>query len=77
MACVVQKLTKVEYGLCSVETNKIPRKPKRTVVIEFITRLKAIYLKLIQTHKRLKSTLFIRTKHNMRIFGVIPFIKLQ
>ena len=31
----------------------------------------------IQTHKRLKRTLFIRTKHNMRMFGVIPFIKLQ
>ena len=31
----------------------------------------------IQTHKRLKRTLFIRTKHNMQIFGVIPFIKLQ
>ena len=31
----------------------------------------------IQTHKRFKITLFIRTKHNMRIFWVIPFIKLQ
>ena len=30
-----------------------------------------------QTHKRLNRTLFIRIKHNMRIFGVIPFIKLQ
>ena len=28
-------------------------------------------------HKRFKITLFIRTKHNMQIFGVIPFIKLQ
>ena len=27
----------------------------------------------IQTHKRFKRTLFIRTKHSMRIFGVIPF----
>ena len=27
--------------------------------------------------KRFKITLFIRTKHNMQIFGVIPFIKLQ
>ena len=24
-----------------------------------------------------KQTVFISTKHNMRIFGVIPFIKLQ
>ena len=32
---------------------------------------------LIQTHKRFGITLFIRTKHNMRIFGVIPFIKLK
>ena len=31
----------------------------------------------IQTQKRLKRTLFIRTKHNMQIFGVIPFIVLQ
>ena len=26
---------------------------------------------------RLKRRLFVRTNHNMRIFGVIPFIKLQ
>ena len=26
---------------------------------------------------RFKITLFIRTKHSMRIFGVIPFIRLQ
>ena len=32
---------------------------------------------IIQTHKRFRRTLFIRTKHNKRIFGVIPFIKLQ
>ena len=31
----------------------------------------------IQTHERFKSTLFIRTKHSMRIFGLIPFTKLQ
>ena len=31
----------------------------------------------IQTHKWFKITLFIRTKHNMHIFGVIPSIKLQ
>ena len=31
-----------------------------------------------KTRKRFKRTLlFIRTKHNMRIFGVIPFIKLR
>ena len=30
-----------------------------------------------QTQKRLKRTLFIRTKHNIRIFQVIPFFKLQ
>ena len=33
--------------------------------------------KRIQTHKRFKRTLFIRTKHNMQMFQVIPFIKLQ
>ena len=31
----------------------------------------------IQTHTGFKRTLFIRTKHNLYIFGVIPFIKLQ
>ena len=31
----------------------------------------------IQTHRRFKRTLFIRTKHTMRIFGVILFIKLE
>ena len=31
----------------------------------------------IQTDQRFKITLFIRTKHKMLIFGVIPFIKLQ
>ena len=31
----------------------------------------------IQTHKRFKRTPFIRTKHKVQIFGVIPFVKLQ
>ena len=31
----------------------------------------------IQTHERFKGMLFIRTKHNMPIFGVTHFIKLQ
>ena len=31
----------------------------------------------IQTLKRFKTTIFIRTKYNMQILGVIPFIKLQ
>ena len=31
----------------------------------------------IQTQKRLKRMLFIRTKHNMQILGVIPFSMLQ
>ena len=29
------------------------------------------------TYKRLKRTLFIRTKHNLQISGVIPFVKVQ
>ena len=32
---------------------------------------------LIQRHERFRRTLFIGTKHNMQIVGVIPFIKLQ
>ena len=43
-----------------------------TETVRFQTCLKAI-----QTPQRFKRTLFIRTKHNTRIFGVIPFIKLQ
>ena len=31
----------------------------------------------IQTHKRFKGTLFIRTKHNTRILGLIPLINLR
>ena len=31
----------------------------------------------IQTLKRLKRTLFIRTKYDMQILGIIPYIKLQ
>ena len=41
------------------------------------TRMTASVLNKIQTHKRLKGTVFIRTTHNVQIFGVIPFIKLQ
>ena len=36
----------------------------------------AMFIKL-QTRKRLKRTLFIRTKHSMQILRVIPFFKLQ
>ena len=32
---------------------------------------------LLCVYMWLKRMLFIRTKHNMQIFGVIPFIKLQ
>ena len=33
---------------------------------------------MIQTHKKFKRTLFIRTKtRNLQIFGLIPFVKLQ
>ena len=36
-----------------------------------------INLQRIQTHKRLKRTLFIRTKYNRQNFGVIPFFMLK
>ena len=41
------------------------------------TRMTASVLNKIQTHKRFRRTLFVRTKHNMPIFRVIPFIKPQ
>ena len=31
----------------------------------------------IQTQKRFKRTLFIRTEHNLQTFGIIPLIKLH
>ena len=31
----------------------------------------------IQTHKRLKRTLFIETRQNQQIVGLIAFVKLQ
>ena len=31
----------------------------------------------IQTHERFKRTLFIRTRQNQQIVGVIPFVELQ
>ena len=31
----------------------------------------------VRTRERFRRTLFIRTKHNMQMLGVIPFIKLQ
>ena len=46
--------------------------------VEFPSVLIFIIFKIeIQTHKWLKRTLFIMTKHNMQISGVIPFFKLQ
>ena len=35
-----------------------------------------LFLK-VETYKMFKRTLFIRTKHNIRIFAVIPFNKLR
>ena len=35
------------------------------------------FLNWVQTHKRTQRTLFIMTKYNHQISGVIPFIKLQ
>ena len=43
---------------------------------EWLLQVLAFWNK-IKTHKRFKRMLFIQTKHNMQIFRVIPFIKLQ
>ena len=32
---------------------------------------------LSQNHKRFKRTLFIEAKHNLKLFGVTPFVRLQ
>ena len=34
-------------------------------------------INMFQTQERLKRVLFIRTKHSVRIFRVIPFIRPQ
>ena len=72
------------YSLCLVDGSVIVDASDRrqlkllhhaTMLPNAMTRR---HLKIeIQTHKRFKRTLFIRTKHNMRIFGLIPFIELQ
>ena len=36
-----------------------------------------VNLSKAQTHKRFKRALFIRKKHNVQIFGAVPFTKLQ
>ena len=81
-------LTSVKYGLlfidCSVMmTVTVPLALVKCnllfvarCVIMTITISLALITCRIQTHKRFKITLFIRTKHNMLIFGVSPFIKL-
>ena len=45
--------------------------------ITFEALYKINYYRPIQTHRRFKRMLFIRTKHNMQIFSIIPFIKPQ
>ena len=39
--------------------------------------INALLLNWIQTYKRFERTLFIATKHNTRMIGIIPFIMLQ
>ena len=41
-----------------------------------IKRRVGLHVDEIPTHKRFKRTLFIRTRQNMQIFRVIPFVKL-
>ena len=42
-----------------------------------IKRRVGLHVDEIPTHKRFKRTLFIRTRQNMHIFGVISFVKLK
>ena len=45
--------------------------------IYFKGRRQIQFVSKTQTHKRFNIRLFVRTKHNIRFFGVIPFVKLQ
>ena len=40
-------------------------------------KLFQLFVGKIQTHERFKRTQFISTKHDLQIFGVIPFIKFK
>jgi len=42
-----------------------------------IKRRVGLHVDEIQTYKKSKRTLFIRTRQNTQVFGVIPFVKLQ
>ena len=46
-------------------------------VLTLGNKVKLYCVSVIQAHERFKRTLFIRTRQNQQIFGLVPFIKLQ
>ena len=60
----------------SMQTKTSPTQENPEPIIQLHPKVLCLQ-SLIRTDKRFKRTLFIGTKRNMRIFGVIPFIKLQ
>ena len=69
MEGVTSRLTSLR--LTSLAAQNVNNNNKNVIESNYIIKDKT------DTNKRLKRTLFIRTKRNMRILGVIPFIKLQ
>ena len=69
---------------CAGEVDKKPEPSSRAVIMPLLWSLVHFHWQ-VETHllrsKHIKGskliTLFIRTKHNMRMLGVMPFIKLQ
>ena len=69
--------TKIDTKILCLKRTR-GRKDKPSLLANF--RLFALFKKQmnrIQTHKRFKRTLFIRTKHNMQIFGYKTTLKRQ
>ena len=60
----------------SIQTNNPPTQENPEPITQLHPKVLCLQ-SLIRTHKRFKRTLFIWTKRNMRIFGVLPFLKLQ
>ena len=78
--------------VCASQQHTLPRRPRHkapvredvavAVVLACMcvygcTDSVVLYLVYTLTHKMFKRMLFITTKHNTQILGVIPFIKLQ
>ena len=63
--------------MCIINTNLHKTRRRRKLMQLLLVLVYLVTWASVQTHKRLNRTLFIMTKHNMRIFRASPFFKLQ